>query len=77
MQDEALKVLRVLLSNRCAPNDEIDVQSMIDWFEEAGLKEDDCLVGLAKAAIRGWVVANKGGGLRVTPKGADAARSLH
>lgn len=79
MQDErALKVLRVLLANGCSVDQEIAAEDLIDWFEEAGLEEDDCPVGLAKAALRGWVVSKTDGGLRITREGSVmAARSAH
>jgi hypothetical protein len=77
MEEKALTVLRMLLAKGCAPEREITVEVLADWLDDAGLEENDFLLGLAKAAVQGWVVSKNDGSFSVTPAGAAAVRGLH
>jgi hypothetical protein len=76
-EDAAMKVLLVLAMNGCGPGTEITTQTVIEWFEEALLETDDCPLGLAHAAARGWVRTRLPGTIEMTAEGAaTVARSM-
>lgn len=76
--EEALRILRAILSNGCSAGQEISTETMLELFEEARIEEDYYLSGLAKAAVRGWIVAKEDGVFCLTADGAAAgAKSAH
>jgi hypothetical protein len=78
LEDAAMKVLLVLVMNGCRPGTEIATQTVANWFEEALLETEDCLLGLAHAAARGWVLSRNTETIEMTAAGAaTVARSMH
>ena len=79
MYEEALNVVRVLVTNGAKPDANIALAMVVRWCEEAGFEEEECLRGLGKATVAGWIVGIKDFDfIRLTRSGAAAvSRSTH
>jgi hypothetical protein len=66
---EAKRLVGILRSRGCPPDVDIETREAVSWFIEEGLDERQCFVGLAQAAVEGWVVAQRFGTIRLTAAG--------
>jgi hypothetical protein len=71
--DEALRLVRILISRGCGPNIDVDTREVISWVIEAGMNENDCLIALTQAVVQGWIGAMRFGTIRLTPDGILAS----
>jgi hypothetical protein len=74
---EGRMLVRVLVDRGCQPDLDIDTMQVVTWIIEDGLSEDDCLLGLAYAGLRGWVVARKFRTIALTLAGLSVAKGLN
>jgi hypothetical protein len=79
MDDVALDIVRVLVTNGARPETDIALAMILIWCGEAGFDEEACLQGLGRAAGAGWITGIRHFELiRVTRAGAAAVkRSTH
>jgi len=79
MKEEALDIVRVLVTNGAKPGADIALATIIVWCDEAGFDEEACLRGLGKAAGAGWIVGIRNFEfIRLTRAGSAAVgRSTH
>jgi hypothetical protein len=79
MYEEALDIVRVLVTNGATPETDVALSTVIAWCDEAGFDEEACLQGLGKAAGIRWIVGIRGFDfIRLTRSGAAAvSRSTH
>ena len=79
MKDQALDIVRVLVTNGAKPDADIVLATVIRWCDEAGFDEEASLLGLGRAAGAGWIVGIADFDfIRVTTAGAAAvSRSTH
>jgi hypothetical protein len=79
MHEEALDIVRVLVTNGAKPDADIALATIIVWCDEAGFDEEMCLQGLGKAAGVGWIVGvREFDFIRLTRAGSAAvSRSTH
>jgi hypothetical protein len=79
MYEEALDVVRVMVTNGARPETDVALSTVIAWCDEAGFGEEACLQGLSKAAGVGWIVGIRGFDfICLTRSGAAAvSRSTH
>jgi hypothetical protein len=75
MEDEALRVLRILIHHGCEPGvDYADEWAQI-WFAEAGLGDEEVERALLVARNKGWLIMpdDRPGWFRITQSGLDVA----
>ena len=79
MNEEALDIVRVLVTNGAKPDADVALATVVRWCEEADFEEEDCLRALGKAAVAGWIVGvSNFDFIRLTRAGAAAvSRSTH
>lgn len=56
MDDVALDIVRVLVTNGARPEIDIALATILIWCGEAGFDEEACLRGLGMAARAGWII---------------------
>ena len=75
MEEDALRVMRVLVDHGCEPGpDYSDALAQI-WFREAGLKDDEVERGIVVARDKEWLILPRDlpGRFQITEPGFDAA----
>ena len=76
--DDALLILRVLIQHGCLPDTDVATTLAQAWFANAGLGRDECLLWLATAAHKQWLVSITPGTIWMPDAGLKAATgSLH
>jgi hypothetical protein len=75
MDDEALRVVRILVDHGCEPGADYDDAEAQIWFAEANLDEEIEL-GLIVARDKDWLIMppDRPGKFLITQAGFDAAR---
>ena len=75
MEDEALRVIRVLIDHGCEPGPDYPDELSQIWFAEAGLNDAETERGLIAAHHKGWIImpSDRPGWFRITQAGFDAA----
>jgi hypothetical protein len=74
---EAKRFVRVLVENGCQPGVDIDTRLAVSWLIEDGMDENDCLLGLAQAGARAWVVSRQTRTIALTLAGFAAGKDLN
>lgn len=77
--EQGLDIVRVLVTNGATPDADIALATVVRWCDEAGFEEEECLRGLGKATVAGWIVGIRDFDfIRLTRAGAAAvSRSTH
>jgi hypothetical protein len=75
MEEEALRVMRVLIDHGCEPGPEYPDALAQMWFREAGLDDVEVERGLVAARNKGWLImpSDRPGWFQITQAGFDAA----
>ena len=68
MEDEALRVIRVLIDHGCEPGPDYPDELSQIWFAEAGLNDAETERGLIAAHPKGWIImpSDRPGWFRIT-----------
>ena len=67
-----LNVVRAVMIRRSKPS--VDLEALLEeWSSQGDDDTEPCLLGLAQAAVKGWIVAKQSGAFHVTAAGAAAA----
>ena len=75
MCEEALDIVRVMVTNGAKQDADVALTAIIAWCDEAGFDEQTCLQGLAKAAGARWIVGvSEFAIIRLTSVGLVAVR---
>jgi hypothetical protein len=59
-------------AHSCRPGADLPTRDVVQWLRETGLDEDEILIGLVQASVRGWIVALNSGTIRLTDEGLAA-----
>ena len=75
MDDEALRVVRILVDHGCEPGADYDDAEAQIRFAEADLEDEEIELGLIVARDKDWLIMppDRPGKFRITQAGFDAA----
>ncbi|MEZ2144826.1 hypothetical protein AAE026_21415 [Bradyrhizobium sp. DN5] len=73
-EQEALRVMRVLIDHGCGPDIDIADAMAQSWLTEAGLNDYESERGIGFAGDHRWIVLSGWGRFRITQAGLIAAR---
>jgi hypothetical protein len=75
MEEEALRLMRVLTDHGCESGPVYSDAWAQNWFREAGLDDDEVERGLVVARDKGWLIIprDRPGRFKITQSGYDAA----
>ncbi|WFU42759.1 hypothetical protein QA640_10020 [Bradyrhizobium sp. CB82] len=72
-EQEALRVMRVLIDHGCGPDIDITDAMAQSWLTEAGLNDYESERGIGFAGDHRWIVLSGWGRFRITQAGLSAA----
>ena len=72
-EQEALRVMRVLIDHGCEPDMDIADAMAQSWLTEAGLNDHEYERGIGFAGDHRWIVLSGWGRFRITQAGLIAA----
>lgn len=72
-EQEALRVIRVLIDHGCEPDADIANTMAQAWFTDAGLNDEEYERGIGFAGHHGWIVLSRGRRFQITQAGFTAA----
>ena len=75
MDDEALRIVRILVEHGCEPGSDYDNALAQTWYAEADLEDEEIELGLIVASDKSWIIMppDRPGKFQITQIGFDAA----